>query len=247
VYPSPKPAALRHHLEPPSRGVQVLIDGAHALGQLPLDLRGGVCGGSCGQEDEPTAEDGASLPGAAPGRGTEGDVGGTKPEGGSQEAVEVAEAEARTAPVWAAGISSSSGGGGAGAGAGGNAHEGDLEKKDRGGEEHSDLCVPDYFVTNCHKWLCAPRGSALLWVAPRRQPCVRPLVVSHGSGCGFTSDFIWDGKGRTCAGGAWCAPHTRQSCLPFFLAYRQCERSLMRARVRVRYALNLHWASSVFH
>lgn len=53
--------------------------------------------------------------------------------------------------------------------------------------------APDFFVTNCHKWLCAPRGSALLWVAPGRRAAVRPLVVSHGSGCGFTSDFIWDG------------------------------------------------------
>ncbi|KAG1675643.1 hypothetical protein FOA52_002352 [Chlamydomonas sp. UWO 241] len=52
---------------------------------------------------------------------------------------------------------------------------------------------PDFYVANCHKWLAGPRGSAFLWVAPAQQARVRPLVVSHGSGCGFVSDFIWDG------------------------------------------------------
>lgn len=32
-----------------------------------------------------------------------------------------------------------------------------------------------------------------MWVHPRAQPRVRPLVVSHGSGAGFVSDFVWDG------------------------------------------------------
>ncbi|GAX74265.1 hypothetical protein CEUSTIGMA_g1714.t1 [Chlamydomonas eustigma] len=51
----------------------------------------------------------------------------------------------------------------------------------------------DYYVANCHKWLACPRGSAFMWVHPDRQSKIRPLVISHGSGCGFTSDFIWDG------------------------------------------------------
>ncbi|KAL4425559.1 hypothetical protein ABPG75_009575 [Micractinium tetrahymenae] len=51
----------------------------------------------------------------------------------------------------------------------------------------------DYFVANCHKWLCAPRGSAFLHVQRRHQPHVRPLIVSHGLGSGFVSEFIWDG------------------------------------------------------
>ncbi|KAL4426688.1 hypothetical protein ABPG77_004744 [Micractinium sp. CCAP 211/92] len=51
----------------------------------------------------------------------------------------------------------------------------------------------DYFVANCHKWLCAPRGSAFLHVQRRHQPHVRPLVTSHGHGSGFVSEFIWDG------------------------------------------------------
>ncbi|GAB4816736.1 hypothetical protein N2152v2_003782 [Parachlorella kessleri] len=63
------------------------------------------------------------------------------------------------------------------------------------GMVHLDLQAlgADYYVSNCHKWLCAPRGSAFLWVHPDRKPQVRPLILSHGYGSGFTSDFIWDG------------------------------------------------------
>lgn len=51
----------------------------------------------------------------------------------------------------------------------------------------------DYLVCNCHKWLSGGRGSALLWVRRGLQAGIRPLTLSHGSGCGFLSDFIWDG------------------------------------------------------
>lgn len=37
------------------------------------------------------------------------------------------------------------------------------------------------------------QGTALLWVAPGSKAGVFPLITSHGSGCGFTSDFSWDG------------------------------------------------------
>ena len=57
----------------------------------------------------------------------------------------------------------------------------------------------DYYVANCHKWLSGPRGSACMWVGRQRQAGIRPLVVSHGSGCGFVSDFIWDGELVVCA------------------------------------------------
>ena len=60
-----------------------------------------------------------------------------------------------------------------------------------------DLDVPasgaDWYVGNCHKWLCAPKGCAFLWARPERQAGLHPVTISHGYGQGFVAEFDWTG------------------------------------------------------
>jgi isopenicillin-N epimerase len=53
----------------------------------------------------------------------------------------------------------------------------------------------DWYVGNCHKWLCAPKGSGFLWAAPERQADLHPVIISHGFGKGFRAEFDWTGTG----------------------------------------------------
>ena len=49
----------------------------------------------------------------------------------------------------------------------------------------------DWYVGNCHKWLCAPKGCGFLHA--RRQEGLHPGTISHGFGKGFVAEFDWTG------------------------------------------------------
>jgi hypothetical protein len=65
--------------------------------------------------------------------------------------------------------------------------------------------VADIWITNGHKWMCANKGCAFMWVSPRMMGKLRPAIISHGysadestgrqyaDGARLLSSFIWDG------------------------------------------------------
>ena len=53
----------------------------------------------------------------------------------------------------------------------------------------------DVYAGNCHKWLCAPKGSGFLYARPDVQRLIDPLVVSWdwGDGAAFHELHRWQG------------------------------------------------------
>ncbi|MBC7862329.1 MAG: aminotransferase class V-fold PLP-dependent enzyme [Bacteroidia bacterium] len=52
----------------------------------------------------------------------------------------------------------------------------------------------EYFVGNCHKWICSPKGSALLYVRPDKQKSISPLQFSHYFDAPVAADKNWQGQ-----------------------------------------------------
>jgi isopenicillin-N epimerase len=60
---------------------------------------------------------------------------------------------------------------------------------------------PDFYIGNCHKWLCSPKGAAFLYTRRDRQGLIEPLVVGWGWGpnrkpsglSGYQDAFQWLG------------------------------------------------------
>ena len=56
-----------------------------------------------------------------------------------------------------------------------------------------------YYIGNCHKWICSPRGSALMHVRKDKQHKILPLQISHyndlyeGTDAHWSAQFAWPG------------------------------------------------------
>ena len=62
-----------------------------------------------------------------------------------------------------------------------------------------DSLGASYTTSNCHKWMCAPKGSAFLHVRKDLQHLIHPLTISHGmtfplgDTTRFRHEFDWTG------------------------------------------------------
>lgn len=52
---------------------------------------------------------------------------------------------------------------------------------------------PDFYTGNWHKWMLAPKGSAMLYVDEKYINDFHPLAISHDYGNGFAKEFDWCG------------------------------------------------------
>lgn len=91
--------------------------------------------------------------------------------------------------------------------------------------------TPDYFISNCHKWLCSTKGLGLMVTRTSELArTVRAAVISHGYGSGYTSEFLWDGcRDYSMAVALPTLLDYWTTCIPITLARTYCQNLLKEA------------------
>ena len=91
--------------------------------------------------------------------------------------------------------------------------------------------TPDYYISNCHKWLCSTKGLGIMVTrTPEIAASVRAAVISHGYGSGYTSEFIWDGcRDYSMAVALPTLLDWWTTCIPIDLARNYCRNLLVEA------------------
>lgn len=99
----------------------------------------------------------------------------------------------------------------------------------------------DFYVSNAHKWLSAPRGAAMFYCEDeglRDTVLRRPAVISHGVDDGFISRFLWDG----------CRDYASQLALPVVLDYwRKSGGEKTRTKMQSNLITAIYTLASLWH
>jgi isopenicillin-N epimerase len=103
----------------------------------------------------------------------------------------------------------------------------------------------DIYTGACHKWLCAPKGSAFLYAQPTIQPRLEPLIVSWGYQAEVPgpSQFIdyhqWQGTRDLAAYLAVPAAIQYQALNQWDIVQQECHKLAREAYTRVHALTNL--------
>lgn len=104
-----------------------------------------------------------------------------------------------------------------------------------------DMPDVDFYISNGHKWLCTPRGVALLYAKPEWHDTVlrRPAVISHGvDEPDLFSRYVWDGA----------RDYAAALSLPVVLDYwKERKPDLVRKQIKNTLGFGIHVLAEAWH
>jgi selenocysteine lyase/cysteine desulfurase len=105
----------------------------------------------------------------------------------------------------------------------------------------SNMPNVDFYISNGHKWLCTPRGVAMLYAKPEWHDTVlrRPAVISHGvDEPDLFSRYVWDGS----------RDYAAALSLPVVLDYwKEKNPNLVRKQIKNALGFGIHILAEAWH